>query len=155
MATTTADLEQMPADVMLDANVLIASTDPTRPEHREALRVTSDWPGLGVNLYTSGQVLREYLSVATRPYEHNGLGLSLPMAIDNVRVFQRQTTMLADSAKVVTRLLSLLGDIAGGGKQVHDANIVATMLAHSVGAIVTMNLKDFARFEPYVNLIGL
>ena len=42
-----------------------------------------------------------------------------------------------------------------GGKQVHDANVIATMLAHGVGTVVTMNLADFARFERYVGLVEL
>jgi len=41
------------------------------------------------------------------------------------------------------------------GAQVHDANLVATMLVHGVGAIVTMNLADFTRFEPHISLIHL
>jgi hypothetical protein len=29
------------------------------------------------------------------------------------------------------------------------------MLVHGVGTVVSMNLEDFARFEPYVSLIRL
>ena len=38
-----------------------------------------------------------------------------------------------------------------GGKQVHDANVVATMLAHGAGTVVTMNVEDFARFGRHVS----
>jgi len=48
-----------------------------------------------------------------------------------------------------------LADVEYSGKQVHDANVVATMLTHGVGAVVTMNLADFARFERYVSLVEL
>jgi hypothetical protein len=41
------------------------------------------------------------------------------------------------------------------GKQVHDANVIATMLAHGEGIVVTMNVADFARFERYVSLVEL
>jgi predicted nucleic acid-binding protein len=41
------------------------------------------------------------------------------------------------------------------GKQVHDANVIATMLAHGVGTVVTMKVADFARFERYVSLVEL
>jgi predicted nucleic acid-binding protein len=155
MATTVADLAGLPARAMLDANVLVAATDPSRPEHHDALRIMTDWPRLGVGLCTSTQILREYLSVATRPYEHNGLGLPLIEATGNVRIFQRQTTVLADGANVVRRLLTLLDDVVCAGKQIHDANVVATMLAHDVHEVVTMNPTHFARFEAYVNLIGI
>ena len=33
-----------------------------------------------------------------------------------------------------------------GGKQVHDANIVATMLAHGETRLLTFNQADFRRF---------
>jgi hypothetical protein len=42
-----------------------------------------------------------------------------------------------------------------GGQQVHDANLVATMLVHGIGTVVTMNPADFARFERHVSLIQL
>ena len=41
-----------------------------------------------------------------------------------------------------------------GGKQVHDANIVATMLARGVTRLLTFNAADFRRFEPLVELIA-
>jgi len=33
--------------------------------------------------------------------------------------------------------------------------VIATMLAHGVGTVVTMSLDDFARFEQYVTLVKL
>jgi predicted nucleic acid-binding protein len=140
---------------MLDTNVLIAATDHTRSEHHDALRIFGEWPAKGVSLCTSGQVLREYLSVATRPRAGNGLEIALADAVRNVRAFRRRTAILVDGGAVVERLLGLLGDVTCGGKQVHDANIVATMLAHNVGAVVTMNLDDFARFATYVTPLRL
>jgi predicted nucleic acid-binding protein len=151
----TSDLAALPDRVMLDANVLVAVTDPDRPEHAEAVRIVNEWPGKGVNLCTSGQVLREYLSVATRPSARNGLGIVLADAVRNVRAFRGRTTTLVDGGAVVERLLALLDDVTCGGKQVHDANIIATMLAHDVGTVVTMNIDDFTRFGTFINLVTL
>jgi len=100
-------------------------------------------------------VLREYLVVATRSATVNGLGLSLPDALGNVQAIRERTTLLAEDPAVAGRLLALLADTGCAGLQVHDANLVATMLVHGVGAVVTMNLADFARFERHVDLIGL
>ena len=61
--------------VLLDTNVLLSATDPRRPLHRAALAVLNDWPNQGFVLAVSSQILREYLVVATRPVEVNGLGL--------------------------------------------------------------------------------
>jgi hypothetical protein len=56
---------------------------------------------------------------------------------------------------VADRLQALLTDVECSGKQVHDANVVATMLARGVGTVVTMTLADFARFERYVSVVEL
>ena len=155
MTTRAADLGMVPDRVMLDTNVLLAATDEGRAEHRDALTVINDWAARQADLCTSGQILREYLAVATRPAEKDGLGLKLLDALGNVRAIRERTTLLAEDSQVADRLLGLLADVECRGRQVHDANLVATMLVHDIGAIVTMNLEDFARFERYVNLIRL
>jgi predicted nucleic acid-binding protein len=150
-----ADLAAPPARAMLDTNVLLAATDEGRAQHNQALGIVNDWPGRGTTLYTSGQIIREYLAVATRPAEKNGLGMRLADALANVRAFRARTSLLAEDGKVADRLLTLLGDISCGGKQIHDANVVATMLVHGIDTIVTINLVDFTRFERQVRLVGL
>jgi predicted nucleic acid-binding protein len=155
MATRVADLVIHPDRVMLDTNVFVAATDEGRAEHRAALSVVNDWAAGDTTLCTSGQILREYLAVATRPVEKNGLGLALPDALGNVRAIRERTTFLAEDFKVADRLAGLLADVECSGKQVHDANVVATMLVHGIGTVVTMNLDDFSRFDRYVSLVAL
>jgi predicted nucleic acid-binding protein len=155
MATRVADLAAVPGRVMLDTNVLLAATDEGRAEHHDALTIINDWAAGHTDVCTSGQILREYLSVATRPAEKNGLGLNLPDALGNVRAIRERTTLLTEDSKVADRLLGLMADVQCLGKQVHDANLVATMLVHGIGTVVTMNLGDFTRFERYVSLIRL
>lgn len=150
-----ADLGARPDRVMLDTNVLLAATDEGRAEHRDALAILNEWAAEGTTLCTSGQILREYLAVATRPVENNGLGLKPADAVSNVRAIRERTTFLAEDARVADRLQGLLADVECGGKQVHDANVIATMLAHGVGTVITMNVQDFVRFERYVSLIRL
>ena len=53
------------------------------------------------------------------------------------------------------RRQGLLADVKCKGKQVHDANVIATVLAHGVGTVITMTVADFARFERYVSLVEL
>ena len=154
MATRVANLVAPPDRVMIDTNVLLAATDESRTEHRRRLTILNDWPD-ATTLCTSGQILREYLAVATRPADRNGLGLDLSEALGNVRAIRERTTLLAEDDKVAERLLGLLADVEAGGKQVHDANVVATMLVHGIAVIVTMNLDDFARFGQYVDLLRL
>jgi len=63
--------------VLVDTNVLLSATAPLRRLHRAALVVLNDWPNQGIDLTASGQVFREYLVVATRPLEVNGLGFGV------------------------------------------------------------------------------
>lgn len=155
MPTTIAELAVPPSRVMLDTNVLLAATDEGRAEHPDAQRILNVWPGAACTLYTSGQILREYLAVSTRPTGKNGLGMKTADALGNVRAIRERTTLLAENARVADRLLGLLDDVSCRGRQVHDANVVATMLAHGIEAVVTMNPDDFARFTPFVSLIGM
>ena len=53
---------------------------------------------------------------------------------------------LDETRAVATRLLALVEAAGCSGKQVHDANIVATMLEHGVTALVTDNPADFRRY---------
>ena len=49
--------------------------------------------------------------------------------------------------------LKLLGQYLSGGKQVHDANIVATMLTHGETRLLTFNGADFHRFGSLIDLV--
>jgi predicted nucleic acid-binding protein len=47
---------------------------------------------------------------------------------------------------VLDRLVDLLAVHRGSGRQVHDANIVATMLENGIRRLLTFNVVDFRRF---------
>ncbi|WP_148650020.1 type II toxin-antitoxin system VapC family toxin [Nostoc sp. NIES-3756] len=53
------------------------------------------------------------------------------------------------------RLLTLMAEIPSGGKQVHDANIVATMLVYGIPQLFTHNTTDFARFSELITVLPL
>jgi predicted nucleic acid-binding protein len=98
------------------------------------------------SLAVSGQILREYLSVVTRPQ----LFLSpVPMAeaLADVARFATDFEHLEDGPEVGKRLVPI------AGRQVHDANIVATMLAHGEDRLLTMNRGDLRRFEPRIEIL--
>jgi hypothetical protein len=61
-----------------------------------------------------------------------------------------------DETQAVTeQLLSLLRLYPTRGKQIHDANIVATMLAYDIDTLLTMNIDDFRRFSGQIHLVEL
>ena len=124
---------------VVDTNVLLAATDRGRTGHGAALDVLNAWPAAGTTLYTSGQILREYYAVATRPPAVNGLGLRASDALTNIRTLRSRLNVLAENEKVADRLIALLEDVPCTGKQVHDANVVATMLSHGIRGRYTWN----------------
>ena len=149
MTTTGGD------HVLLDTNILLAATDEGRSDHQLALDALDGWPGRGTTCYTSAQILREYLVVASRPVAVNGLGLSQAQCLGNVQALRGRLRFLAETEKVFDNLTQLLVAVACTGKQVHDANLVATAMSHGVGVIATQNVGDFARFDQHIQVWSL
>jgi predicted nucleic acid-binding protein len=138
--------------VFVDTNILVYATQATSP-HRDAARdglrrfSTSER-----RLCLSRQILREYLSVVTRPQ----LFLKpVPMAeaLADVAGFSTDFELLEDGPEVGKRLVELCRLVPIAGRQVQDANIVATMLAHGENRLLTMNRSDFRRFEPRIEIV--
>lgn len=50
------------------------------------------------------------------------------------------------------RLVEQAGRPVWTSRQIHDADIVATMLANGIRRLLTFNTADFRRFEPLVAL---
>ena len=128
-------------------NVLVIATDALRPRHTAARRLIEKAVSRGVYLVLSGQILREYLSVATRPPGSNGLGLSSTTVVQNTDRFLEFASLVEEKASVAQRLRGLVATRNVRGKQVHDAGIVATMLVHHIPCLITENARDFERFR--------
>jgi predicted nucleic acid-binding protein len=65
----------------------------------------------------------------------------------------RRFSILEDGTPVWVHLMDLSRRYSFGGRQVHDANVVATMLAHSERRLLTFNESDFRRFAPLIELV--
>jgi hypothetical protein len=85
--------------VFVDTNVLLEATDEGRRFHVEALNLFRNAAEDGVDLFLGTQVLREYLVVATRPIDNNGLGMTPELALDNVSRFQKKCHWLPKPCK--------------------------------------------------------
>ena len=142
----------MAADpVFVDTNVLIYVTRRTASEHAATQAALARLEGEGRALWISVQILREYLAVVTRP-QATSLPLPMGTAIADVQRFQQVFYVAEDRPAVLDRLLALLGAHLGAGRQVHDTNIVATMLEHGIYRLLTFNAADFRRFAGIIQL---
>ena len=114
--------------LVLNTNVFLHATDGLKPFHEEARRLITGARTRGFHLAVSGQVLREYLSVATRPANSKGLGLEAPDAVRNVERFSEFTIFLDDAESVAQHLREQARKLRVSGNRIHYANIAATML---------------------------
>lgn len=105
-------------------------------------------------MWISRQILREYLAVLTRPQAFAQMP-SVEALIRQIQTFERMFHVADDGPEVTAKLLVLLTQTQVGGKQIHDANIVATMQVYGVSHLLTNNISDFARFRNNVSLIPL
>ena len=138
--------------MFIDTNVLVMSRIPGAPDHdaaRAGLERALRDPG---PLRISRQVIREYLSVVTRPQTWP-VALTREEALDDVSRLIGSFEILEDGP-VVTESLVLCRDVSVGGRQIHDANIVATMLAHGERRLLTFNAADFRRYGDRIELLG-
>jgi len=140
--------------MFVDTNVLVAVRFATAPHHGVA-RSSLDRIGASQEtLYISRQVIREYLVVVTRPQIWSA-PLRMADALEDVRRLTSAFAILEDGPEVMTILTTLCGEVRIGGKQVHDANIVATMMAHGERRLLTINTGDFRRYGERIELIDM
>ncbi len=79
--------------------------------------------------------------------------MPLQAAVAPVQRLADEFEILEDGPAVWDRLKELCGIFSFGGRQVHDANIVATMLAHGERRLITFNRPDFRRFASVIELL--
>ena len=144
----------VPDPMFVDANILVFADSPAAPFHLAAVAMLQSLHSSGVELCISRQICREYLATLSRPQFFSKPVAASTLAAD-IRRFERQFRVLEDGPTVTDRLLTLLGNVPCGGKQVHDANIVATMLAHGVARVLTHNTSDFVRFAGVVTVLAI
>lgn len=139
--------------VFVDTNVLVYANLTSAPFHADARRSILTLQSSGVDLWINRQILREYLAVVTR--QTFASPLSAVQAITHIRQIEQSFIVADETTAVTSQLLTLLQTISLGGKQVHDANIVATMLVHGIKRLLTHNVADFIRFSHLITVIPI
>ena len=138
--------------MFIDTNVLVSARILEAPDHDRARaqleRAFQDLESLRI----SRQVLREYLSVVTRPQTWS-IAIAREDALADVDRLTNSFEILEDGPEVTQSLLALCREVAVGGRQIHDANIVAAMLAHGERRLLTFNTADFRRYGDRIELV--
>jgi predicted nucleic acid-binding protein len=148
MASTAADA------VFVDTNILIYHQVAHSPWHAAARKKLQDLEKAGHPLWVSRQIFREYLAAMSGP---NVLTTPVAMStlIGHVQMFELRFQVAEDGPVVMSQLMTLLSTVACAGKQVHDGNIVATMLTYQIPKLLTHNVGDFTRFAASITVVPL
>ncbi len=139
--------------MFIDTNILVNSRILEAPDYTIARarldRAIRDREPMRI----SRQILREYLAVVTRPQTW-AVAITREDALADVARLISTFQILEDGPLVTESLIALCRDVAVGGRQIHDANIVATMLAHGERRLLTFNSADFRRYGDHIELVG-
>ena len=131
---------------MVDTNVLVFSTVVSNPLYEEARDWLAGLDNRDVKLCITPQIVREYLVTLIRG---NGFRRKFTPeeALNELQDILPEVLMLDENERTVHFLCDLVKRYNVKGRNIHDANIAATMLAHGVTRLATYNDRDFRRFQ--------
>lgn len=138
--------------MFIDTNILTSAIASEAPNHLIARESLNRALQEGEPIKISRQVVREYLAVMTRPQTWE-IPLTREEVLQDVSRLLVAFEILEDGPSVTEILMALCREVAVGGRQIHDANIVATMLAHGEYRLLTFNTSDFRRYGERIELI--
>jgi predicted nucleic acid-binding protein len=140
--------------VFIDTNILVYASTARSPLHQVARQALQQQYDAGAELWINRQILREYLATLTRSQSFTD-PLPIETLLEEIQLYQSRFRIAEDNAQVTASLLALTQQVSVGGKQIHDANIVATMQVYSIDQLLTRNTIDFARFAAFVTILPL
>ena len=101
----------------------------------------------------SRQVLREHMAVVSRPKTWL-LPIPHEIALDDKEGLVATFGILEDGPVKTDSLVSPCRGVPVGGRQIHDANILAIMLARGGSRLSTLNRSDIRRDVNGIELVG-
>ena len=132
--------------MLVDTNLLVRTLQPHHPLYRIADGAIAALRLQNRRLYLVPQNLIEFWTVATRPVDVNGLGLSPTAARTEIERLERFFTVLRETPALYPAWKRLVFEYQISGKPTYDARLVAAMQVHSIGSILTFNIDDFKRY---------
>lgn len=105
-------------------------------------------------LFISNQILREYWSTMTKLPNSTNIN-KVNIINEDIKYFKKIFSVLEDLQTTSDKLFTIAELYKVRGKQIHDANIVATMLENNIKDLFTHNVKDFERYKELINIIPL
>jgi predicted nucleic acid-binding protein len=140
--------------IFIDTNILIYASVKQSLFHHKALQKLQNYQQNDFELWINRQVIREYLVVLSRPqtFSHP---ISNVQLLKDIQYFNNHFNIADDNQRITKELTNLITNYSVMGKQIHDANIVATMVANGILDLFTHNVKDFARYSNIIKILPL
>ena len=140
--------------LFIDTNILIYSIVRKMPLHQLSRSTLEKLLTKKISLWISTQVVQESLAVLTRPNQFAQIITSAD-ATEAIQELLPNFQLAETTSAVTTRLLEIISIYDVKGKQVHDANIVATMQIYGLSNLLTANPNDFQRYQNRVTVLTL
>jgi len=133
--------------VLVDTNILIRLIQPHHPLSRVAGDAITLLRSQNRRLCLVPQNLIEFWTVATRPIEVNGLGLSTVAARFEIERLEQFFVLLQETPAIYATWKRLVFAYQVSGKLTYDARLVAAMQVHGLTSVLTFNTLDFRRYD--------
>jgi predicted nucleic acid-binding protein len=132
---------------LIDTNILLRRARLSDPLNAVARKAIENLIREGSTLHITSQNIIEFWNVLTRPTEKNGFGMSPAEADTETTQLETFFSFLPDTSNIYKRWRQIVTAHSVSGLQVHDARLVAVMLAYGVTHILSFNFKDFQRYS--------
>jgi predicted nucleic acid-binding protein len=140
------------AAYFVDTNILLRLVQPDSPDHQTVRQCADLLWEQGASLFYTSQNLAEFWNVCTRPVDRNGFGFSVSEANERAGLIEAGLILAADSEATHREWRMIVVANGVSGIQVHDARMVAAMRVHRIENLLTLNARDFRRYEDIVVL---
>lgn len=132
---------------LVDTGVLLRAFDKSYAEYRLIRQALRTLVTRQQDLVVAAQNLAEFWNVSTRPVDSSGYGLSVERASRRMALIERFCKVVTEGDDSFRVWKALLTAHSVTGVAVHDARLVAIMKSHGVADILTLNERDFRRYD--------
>jgi len=129
-----------------DTNILLRWVQPATDASQIARGAVEALHLKGEAVYITPQNLVEFWTVATRPADVNGLGMTVQQAEAELQQIEALFPLLPDTSAIHAEWRKLIICSGVSGVRTHDARLASALRVHGVSHILTFNVADCKSF---------
>jgi len=132
---------------LIDTGVLLRVFDASYAEYRLVRQSLRTLVTRQERLVVTVQNLAEFWNVSTRPIDKNGYGLSAERTSRRLALIEQFCEVVTEDDDSYRIWKNLLTTYSVTGVSVHDARLVSVMLSRGISDVLTLNERDFRRYN--------